>query len=126
MTLLKSFIVALSLAFSLGIMSTAAIAAGPPTAASTTKSINAVLAHTDEAIKAIDADAGPNEVRAHIKMALRECKEITGAEAMEKRRLKFSRLFKKARTEVKNGFAEQAREHLVEAKEKFESLKKYM
>jgi hypothetical protein len=124
MKLLKSFIIGLSLAFSLGFIPTTVIAAGPPTSASTLNGINTVLEHVSEAIKAIDAKVEPNEVREHIKVALRNCKEITGKESMEKKRLKYSRLLKKARTEIKNGYPDHARELLVETHAKFESLKK--
>ncbi len=123
MKLFKSFIVALSLTFSLGFFPTTVISAEPAAAEA---SINFVIHHAKEAIKAIDGGESENSVRLHIKAALRECKKITGAEMLEKKRLKVSRLFKKARTELKNGEREKAKAFLSDAEEKFEILKKYI
>lgn len=114
MKLLKSFILAISLVFSLGAV------AGP------SEDIDIVLGHVAEAIKAIDAGKSQEEVREHIKASLRVCKEITGKEMLEKKRLKHSRLLKKARTALKKGEPQKAKDFLIETEKKFESLKRYI
>jgi len=123
MKLLKSFIIVFSLALTLGFVSTSVIAAGPPTAASGLKGINGVQGHVTEAIAAIDAGESQEAVRQHIKVALRICKEIVGTEVLEKKRLKYSRLLKKARTALKKDKPQEAKVFLIDAKKKFETLK---
>lgn len=117
MKLLKSFIVAILIALSLGIVSTTAIAAPP------LEGINLVLGHIAEAIKAIDAGESKEAVRVHVLASLRESKEITGTELLEKNRLKASRSLKKARTALKKGDSQTAKDLLSKTEKSFEGLK---
>lgn len=126
MKLLKSFIIALSLALSLGGVSSTAIAAGPPSAASSVKAINLVLEHVAAGIKAIDNGETSAAVKEHIRTALRESKEITGAELLEKKRLKASRSLKKARSALKKGDTAGTKSFLEKTAKDFETLKKYI
>ena len=120
MKLLKSFILAFTLALSLGSFSST-VAAAPPI-----EGINLVLGHVAEAIKAIDAGESNEAVREHILVSLRESKEILGTELLEKNRLKASRSLKKARTAVKKNDTKTAKDLLVEAEKKFTGLKKFL
>ena len=118
MKLLKSFIIAVLLALSLGYVSTAA--------ATSLDKINLVQKHIAEAIKTIDAGESNEAAREHVLASLRESKEITGTELLEKNRLKASRPLKKARTALKKDDAQKAKELLGEAEKKFEGLKKLL
>ncbi len=126
MNLFKSIIVTLTLAFSLGFLPTTVFAAAPTSPAEAKASINLVIGHASEAVKSIEAGEDENSIRVHIKAALRECKKITGAEQLEKKRLKVSRLFKKARTALKKGDRDKAKDYLIDAEKKFEILKEYL
>ncbi len=119
MKLLKSFIFAFALALSLGSFSTTVTAAP-------IEGINLVLDHVAEAIKAIDAGESNEAVREHVLASLRESKEILGTEMLEKNRLKASRSLKKARTALKKGDTQKAKDLLGEAEKKFADLKKFI
>ncbi len=123
---IKGIIVILSLAFSLGFIPTTAIAAGPLSAASAKASIKTVIGHTKEAIKAIDSGENNKSIKTHIKAALRESKEITGTELLEKKRLKVSRSLKKARSALKKDNKEETKAFLIKTVEDFEKLKSYI
>ena len=120
MNLFKSFIFTFALALSLGAFSTTVNAASPM------EGINLVLGHIDEAVKAIDAGESNEVVREHILASLRESKEITGTELLEKNRLKASRSLKKARTALKKDDTKKTKELLGEAEKKFTDLKKFI
>ena len=115
---LKSFIIAVSLLLSLGYVSIAA--------ATSLDQIKLVQSHIAEAIKAIDAGESNEVAREHVLASLRESKEITGTEMLEKNRLKASRPLKKARTALKKDDPQKAKEFLGEAEKKFAGLKKYL
>lgn len=118
MKIIKSFIIAVSLALSLGYVSTAA--------ATSLDQIKLVQSHIAEAVKAIDAGESNEVAREHVLASLRESKEITGTEMLEKNRLKASRPLKKARTALKQDDPQKAKEFLGEAEKKFEGLKKLL
>ncbi|NOR71274.1 MAG: YfdX family protein [Methylomarinum sp.] len=120
MNIIKSFIFIFALALFLGSFSTT-VSAAPPI-----EGINLVLGHVTEAIKAIDAGESNEAVREHVLASLRESKEILGTEMLEKNRLKASRSLKKARTALKKGDTQKAKNLLGEAEKKFADLKKFI
>ncbi len=125
MKLLKSAIVAFSLALSLGSVSTTAVACEDGrTCFGTTEAINIILGHLAEAIKAIDSGADKDVILDHIRQAKNGSKEINENDKVDRNRLRANGFLKKARTAVRNGDIQMGQDHLGEAQKRFAGLKK--
>jgi hypothetical protein len=127
MKLLKSAVVATTLALSLGSFSaTADVCLGMAcmynkmTAA---EGIDATLGQVNEALKAINDKAGDDVIIANIKEALAVSKEINANDKVDRNRNRANDSLKKARAAVKDGDLVKATELLKEAEKRFSDLK---
>lgn len=127
MKILKSAIVAFSLALSMGAVSNTAVAAegcednrecyGPVAAVNMT--VKAVIA----ARQALDSGEDAKTVSSLIKEASRKNKEINANDIVDRKRQKANEFLRKARKEIKKADLQAAGEHLKEAQNRFEALK---
>ena len=127
MKLLKSAVVATTLALSLGSFSaTADICLGMAcmynrmTAA---EGIDATLVQVNEAMKAVNDKAGEEVIIGNIKEALAVSKEINANDKVDRNRNRANDSLKKARASVKSGDLAKATEFLKEAEQRFSDLK---
>jgi len=127
MKLLKSAVVATTLALSLGSFSaTADVCLGMAcmynkmTAA---EGIDATLGQVNEALKAISDKAGDDVIITNIKEALAVSKEINANDKVDRNRNRANDSLKKARSSVKGGDLAKATEFLKEAETRFADLK---
>jgi hypothetical protein len=127
MKLLKSAVVATTLALSLGSFSTTAeVCLGMAcmynkmTAA---EGIDATLGQVNEALKAITDKAGDDVIITNIKEALAVSKEINANDKVDRNRNRANDSLKKARAAVKGGDLAKATENLKEAEKRFSDLK---
>ena len=127
MKLLKSAVVATTLALSLASFSTTAdVCLGMAcmynkmTAA---EGIDATLGQVNEALKAINDKAGDDVIIANIKEALAVSKEINANDKVDRNRNRANDSLKKARAAVKDGDLVKATELLKEAGTRFADLK---
>ena len=127
MKLLKSAVVATTLALSLASFSaTADVCLGMAcmynkmTAA---EGIDATLGQVNEALKAINDKAGDDVIIANIKEALAVSKEINANDKVDRNRNRANDSLKKARSSVKDGDLVKATEFLKEAEKRFADLK---
>lgn len=127
MKLLKSAVVATTLALSLGSFSaTADVCLGMAcmynkmTAA---EGIDATLGQVNEALKAINDKAGDDVIITNIKEALAVSKEINANDKVDRNRNRANDSLKKARAAVKDGNLIKATENLKEAETRFSDLK---
>ncbi len=127
MKLLKSAIVAISIALTLGSFSTTAVACedgrvciGP------LEGINMVLGHLAEAMQAVDAKADKDTILEHIKQAKNGSKEINANDRVDRERGRANGFIKKAKSAVKNGDNQMAIDHLREAEKRFDALKRLL
>ncbi len=127
MKLLKSTIVATTLALSLGSFpATADICLGMAcmynrmTAA---EGIDATIVQVNEAMKAVTNKAGDEAIIENIKEALAMSKEINANDKLDRNRNRANDSLKKARSAVKEGDLAKATEFLKEAESRFAGLK---
>jgi hypothetical protein len=127
MKLLKSAVIATTLALSLASFSTTAdVCLGMAcmynkmTAA---EGIDATLGQVNEALKAINDKAGDDVIIANIKEALAVSKEINANDKVDRNRNRANDSLKKARAAVKDGDLVKATELLKEAETRFSDLK---
>ncbi len=127
MKLLKSAIIAISLALTLGSFSTAAVACEDGrTCVGPLEGINMVLGHLAEAMKAIEAGADKEAILAHIKGAKDSSKEINANDRVDRERGRANGYIKKARNAVRKDAMQMAEDHLKEAEKRFDNLKKLL
>ena len=124
MKLLKSAVVAVSLAFSLGSFSTAAVAACEDgrTCFGPAQAIDITVGHVAEAIKAADDKSGKHEVLMHIKAAKDASKEINANDVVDRHRQRAVGHLKKAKKSLKNDDFQGALDHLGAAEKGFSGL----
>ena len=123
MKLLKSAVVAVSLALSLGSFSTTAVACEDGrTCYGPVEAINISLGHIAEAIKALDAKEGTHEILMHIKAAKDGSKEINANDKVDIARGRAVTHLKKARSAIKKGNMQEGEDHLGEAEKGFAAL----
>ena len=127
MKLLKSTIVATTLALSLGSCPAPAdICLGMAcmynrmTAA---EGIDATIVQVNEAMKAVTNKAGDEAIIENIKEALAMSKEINANDKLDRNRNRANDSLKKARSAVKEGDLAKAKEFLKEAESRFAGLK---
>ena len=127
MKLLKSAVIATTLALSLASFSTTAdVCLGMAcmynkmTAA---EGIDATLAKVNEAQKAVNDKAGDDVIIENIKEALAVSKEINANDKVDRNRNRANDSLKKARASVKGGDFPKATEFLKEAEQRFSDLK---
>ena len=124
MKLLKSAVVAVSLAFSLGSFSTAAVACEDGrTCYGPEQAIDITVGHVAEAIKAADDKSGKHEVLMHIKAAKDASKEINANDVVDRNRQRAVGHLKKAKKSLKNDDFQGASDHLGAAEKGFSGLK---
>jgi len=124
MKLLKSAVVALTLALSLGTFSTTAVACEDGrTCFGPEQAIDLVLGRIAEAMKAVNEGADPEEIQKLIKKAKDGKKEINASDIVSRHASKAAGHLKKAKKAVKNGDLVKASEHLSDAEDGFEGLK---
>jgi hypothetical protein len=125
MKILKSAVVALTLALSLGTFSTTAVACEDGrTCFGPEQAIDLVLGRIAEAMKAVNDGADPEVILKLIKKAKDGKKEINASDIVSRFASKAAGHLKKAKKAVKNGDLVKASEHLSDAEEGFEGLKK--
>lgn len=124
MKLLKSAIVALTLALSLGSFSTAVVACEDGrTCFGPEQAIDITLGHIATAMKSIsDGDDG-QVAQKHIKAAMDSQKEINANDLVSRYRQKANKNLKKARKAAKKGNVVEATEWLEKGEKGFEGLK---
>ena len=124
MKLLKSAVVAASLALSLGSFSTTAVACEDGrTCYGPEQAIDIVSGHIGEAIKALDAKEGSHEILMHIKAAKDGSKEINANDKVDVARGRAVQHLKKARSAIKKGEMQEGEDHLGQAEKGFARLK---
>jgi len=127
MKLLKSAIVAFSLALSLGSFSTAVVACETGrTCFGPMQGIDMVLGHIGMAIKAVDDGANGPTVNAHVKAALRASKEINANDKVDVARSRANAHLKKARSAFRKSEMQTGEDHLGMAEKAFTGLKKLL
>ena len=124
MKLLKSAVVAITLALSLGSFSTAAVACEDGrTCFGPMEAINITLGHVAEAMKSLnDGENGPT-VEKHIKAAKDSSKEINANDKVDIARSRAVAHLKKAKSVLRKGDRAGATAHLEAAEKGFEKLK---
>ena len=127
MKLLKSAVVATTLALSLGSFSaTADVCLGMAcmyNRMTPVEGIDATVVQVTEALKAIADKASEDVIIANIKEALTVSKEINANDKVDRNRNRANESLKKARTSVKSGDLIAATERLKEAEKQFTDLK---
>jgi len=124
MKLLKSAVVAVSLALSLGSFSTTAVACEDGrTCFGPAEAINITLGHIAEAIKLLDAKEGKHEILRHIKAAKDSSKEINANDKVDVARGRAVAKLKKARSAIKKDKMQEGEDFLGEAEKGFSALK---
>ncbi len=119
MKLLKSAAVALSLALSMGAVSTSAVACeGGRVCVTPMEGINMTLDHINAGLAAESAD----EVYEHAKAAKDSSKEINANDKLDRARGRANGHLSKAKTAAKKGKTDEAKQHLEAAKKGFEAL----
>jgi hypothetical protein len=124
MKLLKSAVIALTLALSLGSFSTTAVACEDGRLCfGNEEAVNLVLGKIAEAMKTIKDGGDEKEIITLIKQAKAYTKEIN-SEAVDRKKQKVTKHFLKARKAVKKGDMVEATAHLEKAEIGFEGFKK--
>ncbi len=124
MKILKSAVVAFSLALTLGSFSTSAVACETGRICYTPEqAIDLVLQDIKSAMDAIDSGSEGEVVAAVIKSASDASKEINANDVVDRNRQRANGILKKARKEAKREQLQVAEEHLKQAKKRFEALK---
>lgn len=124
MKLLKSVIVALTLALSLGSFSTTAVACEDGrTCVGNEAAIDSIVEHIGAAISGIDEENDAATIMTHIKKAKDMSKEINANDVVDRNRMRANGHLKQAKSAVKKGEDSEAKEHLEVALEKFGALK---
>jgi hypothetical protein len=127
MKLLKSAVVATSLALSLASFSTTAeVCLGMAcmyNRMTPLEGIEATIGQITKALKAIGDKAGDDVVITDIKDALATSKEINANDKLDRNRNRANEYLKKARKAVQDGDLIEATEHLKEAEKRFSDLK---
>jgi hypothetical protein len=127
MKLLKSAVVATSLALSLASFSTTAeVCLGMAcmyNRMTPLEGIEATIGQIIKALKAINDKAGDDVVITDIKDALATSKEINANDKLDRNRNRANEYLKKARKSVQDGDLIEATEHLKEAENRFSELK---
>jgi len=125
MKILKSAVVAFSLAIAMGSFSTTANAAVEDrTSFKPLDAVKAVQSHIAAAVAAINNGADANEVSAHIKSASDGAKEINANDKVARENSKAIKHLKAAQASAKVANLQEAKEHLGKANEVLEDLKK--
>ena len=125
MKLLKSALLAFSLALSLGSFSTAAVACEDGrTCFGPAQAIDIVLGHIAEGMKSVEnGENGPAAI-AHVKAALRASKEINVSDKIDVKRAKANGLLKKARSAFKKADMQGGEDYLGKTEKAFTDLKR--
>jgi len=124
MKILKSAVIAFSLAIAMGSFSTAAVAEAGRTHFKPQDAAKAVGDHIAAAETAINNGAPGTEVAAHIKKAADTCEEINANDKVSRENSKVIKHLKAALASAKADNFQESKEHLAKAKEVLENLKK--
>ncbi|MEO1878856.1 MAG: hypothetical protein ABGX40_02660 [Methylococcales bacterium] len=128
MKLLKSAVIATTMAVSLGTFSTPseAICLGMACMYNRMTPLQAIMAteySVDDVITLIDDNAEKAPILTAIKTTLRATKEINANDKVDRNRMRANGSMKKARKFVKKGDLVQAKEHLLVARERYNGLR---
>jgi hypothetical protein len=126
MKILKSAVIAFSLAAAMGSFSTAAVAEAGRTSYKPIDAINGVLERIAAAETAINNGTDGNDVAALIKKASDLSEEINANDKVSRERQKAGKHLKAAITSAKAANLQESKEHLAQAKAVIESLKKLL
>ena len=127
MKLLKSAVIAASLALSLGSFSTAAVACEDGrTCFGPEQAIDISVGHIAEAIKVADKKSGKQEVLMLIKKAKDSSKEINANDVVDRKRQRAVGHLKKAKSALKKDDFQGAEDHLGAAEKGFTELKSFL
>lgn len=126
MKILKSAVVAFSLAVAMGSFSTAALAEAGRTTYKPIDAINGTVERIDAAVTAINNGAEDADVAALIKKAADFSEEINANDKVARENSKVRGHLKAAMTSAKSANLQEAKEHLGKAKEGMSSLKKML
>ncbi|MDD5462202.1 MAG: hypothetical protein PHG00_11330 [Methylococcales bacterium] len=125
MKTLKTILLSLFIAASMGAVSTSALAEVDPgrIVYKPTDAIDLVVARIQTAIEAISKGAGNEEAAALIKQASDLSKEINANDKVDNARAKANRKLKSAISHAKESALQEAEQELRDAKKDFEALK---
>jgi hypothetical protein len=126
MKILKSAVIAFSLATAIGSFSTAAVAEAGRTSYKPLDAINEVVVRIGAAEAAINNGAEGAEVAALIKKASDFSEEINANDKVSRERQKAGKHLKAAIASAKAANLQESKEHLAQAKAVIESLKKLL
>ena len=126
MKILKSAVVAFSLAVAMGSFSTAALAEAGRTSYKPIDAINGSIERLVAAETAINNGAEDAEVAALIKKAADFSEEINANDKVSRENYKVRQHLKAAITSAKSANLQEAKEHLAKAKAGLEGLKKLL
>lgn len=127
MKILKSAVIALSLALSFGTFSTTAVACEDGrTCYGPEQAIDMTLGHIAMSLKMISEGADADDIQKMIKKAMDAQKEINANDLVARHRQKANGHLRKARSAAKKGELEKAADHLVKGEKGFEGLKKIL
>jgi hypothetical protein len=124
MKILKSAVVAFSLAIAMGSFSTAAVAEAGRIHFKPIDAVKAVQDHISAAEAAINNGAPGTEVAAHIKKAADTCEEINANDRVSRENSKVIKSLKGALAAAKADNFQESKDHLAKAKATLEVLKK--
>jgi len=126
MKILKSAVIALSLAAAMGSFSTTAVAEEGRTTHRPIDVINGMQERIADAVTAINNGAEDAEVAALIKKASDFSKELNANDKVDRENSKVKGHLKAAITSAKAANLQESRDHLAKAKETAEGLKKLL
>jgi len=127
MKLLKSAVVAASLALSLGSFSTAVVACEDGrTCFGPEQAIDITVGHVAAAIKAADDKSGKQEVLMHMKAAKDSSKEINANDVVDRKRQRANSHLRKAKAALKKDDFQGAEDHLGAAEKGFADLRNFL
>lgn len=124
MKILKSAVIAFSLAVAMGSFSTAAVAEAGRTHFKPLDAVKGVQDHIAAAETAISNGAPGAEVAAHAKKAADTAEEINANDKVSRENSKVLKHLKAAQASAKADNFQETKEHLTKAKEVLENLKK--
>lgn len=124
MKILKSAVIAFSLAVAMGSFSTAAVAEAGRTHFKPLDAANAVEDHINAAVTAINNGAEDSDVVVHIKKAADTCEEINANDKVSRETSKVIKHLKAGIASAKAANLTETKDHLAKAKEVLQNLKK--
>lgn len=124
MKLLKSTIIAISLALSLGSFSSTAVACTDGrTCVGNEAAVDFIVGYVADAIKSIENEKDTATILNHIKQAKNMTKEINVNDVVDRNKIRANGRLKKARSAIKKGNMSEGIDLLKDAKKRYAALK---